>query len=148
MAKFWGSNGGKGKNRNEGKKSRWKREEENEIWIKKEGNYSYFVSLFNIGPYYRKEHGRIFKNNKGGGGIFRVAIIYTPGIAPSLLLGITWFFVLYFIFIYPGVGIVKLTLMMYLLTFCIIHALVDECNIRAFLFFSPFLKICIFKNLL
>ena len=62
-----------------GKKRRGKRE----IGIKKEGNYLYFISMFNIGPYDRK---KVPKNREeflkiSGGKIFWVAIIYyTPGL--------------------------------------------------------------------
>ena len=46
---------------------------------KKEGNYPYFISLFNIGPCDRKKKQELISNEfKGGERFFRVAIIYTP----------------------------------------------------------------------
>ena len=49
---------------------------------KKERKYTYFVSLFNIGPYDRpkspQKTGKNFKKFQGGNFFFWVSIIYTP----------------------------------------------------------------------
>ena len=78
---FWEYNGGKRETKNqkekkircnweEKKKRRGKREEEREIEVKTE-KLSYFVSLFNIGPYDRQQTrqktGKNFNKFQGGG---------------------------------------------------------------------------------
>ena len=46
---------GKGKQKGRKEEGKGKREEIREIGVKKKGNYPYFVSLFNLGPYYSKK---------------------------------------------------------------------------------------------
>ena len=50
--------------------------------IKNEGKYTYLVFLFSIGPYDQlKKSAKTetnFKQFRGGGEIFRVALLYTP----------------------------------------------------------------------
>ena len=73
---------GRIRRRNEGKeKKRRNKERKGKKKSKKEGNYPYFVSLFNIGLMTAKnphKQGRILKIQGGRENIFWVALIYNP----------------------------------------------------------------------